>query len=313
MGDLRLKHSDNRQPLGYVPIPVCVINGGHGPTVLLTGGVHGDEFEGPAALLELSRALTSQEVHGRIIILPALNAPALRAGSRVSPLDGGNLNRSFPGDPDGGPTAMIAHLVEEVLLPECDGALDLHSGGNAACFAPCTLAGRDRHGAVSRTNLALADAFGAPLVWVMGPLNDNRSLNAAATRKGIDMIAAELGGGGRVSPAALAIAHKGVRGFLKQMQVLEGPLEHTSNRRVEFRSADQYLHAPRAGLFVPEFEAGDSVKAGQSAGAIYSVTEVERAPARLVFPVSGVILSQSHRGLVERGELLAAVAVPWEG
>ena len=154
IGNLRLKYSDNRYPLGYIPVPIGVVVGSKGPTVLLIAGVHGDEFEGPVALLDLLHRVEPGDVHGRIIVLPALNAPALRASSRVSPLDGANLNRAFPGDKDGGPTAMLAHFVEQILLPGCDAVLDLHSGGKAAYFTPCTLAGRHADGELSAPNIA---------------------------------------------------------------------------------------------------------------------------------------------------------------
>ncbi|MCB2122749.1 MAG: succinylglutamate desuccinylase/aspartoacylase family protein, partial [Rhodobacteraceae bacterium] len=69
-----------------------------------------------------------------------------------------NLNRAFPGDPDGGPTAQIAHLVEAVLLPGCDAAVDLHSGGKASWFHPCALPARAPDGAIDSANMALARA-----------------------------------------------------------------------------------------------------------------------------------------------------------
>ena len=73
-----------------------------------------------ATLGKLIRALEPADVRGRIIILPSANFPAAMAGMRTSPLDEGNLNRSFPGDPYGGPTAQIADYIESVLLPQCD-------------------------------------------------------------------------------------------------------------------------------------------------------------------------------------------------
>ncbi len=75
-------------------------------------GNHGDEYEGQVALGKLIRSLEAEEVCGRIIILPSADFPAAMAGMRTSPLDGGNLNRSFPGDPYGGPTAQIADYIE---------------------------------------------------------------------------------------------------------------------------------------------------------------------------------------------------------
>ena len=309
IGDLRLKYSDNKYALGYIPIPIGIISGREGPTVLLTGGVHGDEFEGPIALFKLLHSLDPDQVNGRLIILPALNAPALHASARVSPIDGGNLNRAFPGDPDGGPTAMLAHLIEEVLLPHCDAAIDLHSGGKASYFTPCALATRATDGSLSGPSLALAEAFAAPVTWVLGGLNDNRSLNSAAGRKNVPMIAAELGGGGGVSPADLAVAEQGIINSLRHLGVLPGKPEiATPSRRVEFRSQAQYLYAPHGGLFEPRFAPGEDVLAGANAGALYAVSEPERPPTPLSFDISGLVLSRCQRGLVERGELLAMIA-----
>lgn len=310
IGDLRLKHSDNRYALGYIPIPVGVISGGEGPTVLLTGGVHGDEFEGPVALMKLLHQLDPDQVSGRLIVLPALNAPALRDSARVSPIDGGNLNRAFPGDPDGGPTAMLAHLIEEVLLPHCDAALDIHSGGRASYFTPCTLAERAADGSLSGPNLALAEAFAAPVIWVLGALNDNRSLNSAAARKDVPMIAAELGGGGGISPEPLAIGERGIVNILKHLGVLPGtPETGAPPRRVEFRSQAQYLMAPHGGLFEPRFAPGDEVLCGGDAGALFAIDEPERPPTPLTFAIDGLVLARCQRGLVERGEMLAMIAI----
>jgi predicted deacylase len=116
-GFIRLPYSVHRSAYGWIPIPVACIKNGDGPRVLLMAGNHGDEYEGQVALGKLIRSLEAEEVRGRIIILPSANFPAAMAGSRTSPLDEGNLNRSFPGDPYGGPTAQIANYIESVLLP----------------------------------------------------------------------------------------------------------------------------------------------------------------------------------------------------
>lgn len=102
----------------------------------LTGANHGDEYEGPAALFELAHTLDPDDVSGRIIIVPALNYPAFRAGTRTSPIDRGNLNRSFPGRPDGSVTEKIADYVTRQLLPLADIVLDFHSGGRTLDFLP---------------------------------------------------------------------------------------------------------------------------------------------------------------------------------
>lgn len=124
----RVPYSSNKSAYGWIPVPMFCFKGGDGPTALLTAGTHGDEYEGQIALWKLARELDYKTLRGRVIILPALNQPAVVAARRNSPLDGGNLNRLFPGDALGGPTAMIAHYVSSELMPLADLSIDLHSG-----------------------------------------------------------------------------------------------------------------------------------------------------------------------------------------
>ena len=98
-GFLRLPYSRDDSAWGSIMIPLTVIKNGEGPTALLTGANHGDEYEGPVALQELTVTLKPEDITGRIIIVPAFNYPAYRAGTRTSPIDKGNMNRSFPGRP----------------------------------------------------------------------------------------------------------------------------------------------------------------------------------------------------------------------
>ena len=93
-------------------------------------GNHGDEYEGQVAVTRLAKDLQPEMIHGRVILLPMANFPAAKAGHRTSPIDDGNLNRSFPGDPAGTVTQVIAHYIESVLMKMADYAIDLHSGGS---------------------------------------------------------------------------------------------------------------------------------------------------------------------------------------
>src|SRR5262249_12641419 len=120
VGWLGLPHSVTRSAYGKIMMPIAVIKNGKGPTVYFQAGNHGDEYEGQIPLVKLIRDLDPARIQGRVIVLPAANFPAAMAGTRVSPIDEGNLNRSFPGDPDGTVTEQIAYYIDSVLFPMAD-------------------------------------------------------------------------------------------------------------------------------------------------------------------------------------------------
>lgn len=113
-GYLKVPYSGDDSGWGAVMIPVAVVKNGAGPTALLTGGNHGDEYEGPIALWNLARELKPESIKGRVIMVPAMNYPAFRAGKRTSWIDGGNMNRVFPGQPDGTITEKIADYFTQI-------------------------------------------------------------------------------------------------------------------------------------------------------------------------------------------------------
>lgn len=133
-GYLRLPHSVHRSAYGWIPIPIASVRNGEGPRVLLMAGNHGDEYEGQILVSQLMREIEPQWVRGQIVFLPMANFPAAEAGLRTSPLDGGNLNRSFPGDPTGTPTQVIADYIENTLLSRVQYLVDLHSGGSSLVY-----------------------------------------------------------------------------------------------------------------------------------------------------------------------------------
>ena len=305
-GDILLRWSDNARPLGVYPVPVACIVGKPGPTALLVAGIHGDEFEGPVALSQLIAEIDPDQIEGRLIILPAFNCPAVLASQRTSPLDGRNMNRSFPGDPDGGPTDMLTDFLVSVLLPEADLVIDLHAGGKASIFVTSALASRCEDKNLMQANLNFAAAFGAPLIWVLGAFNDTRTLNAAAINAGVPMIAAELGGGGGSDPVQVSQAVMGIKRCIAHAGIINEALpEAKPSLLVETRSSADNIYAPVTGLFDRHFAAGDHVEAGQLAGYIRSLDKLDDAPVPLHFMADGVVLAHGNRGHVMRGDMLA--------
>ena len=139
IGFVMIPHSPHDDAWGVTQVPLAVIANGRGPTVIVEGGNHGDEYEGPITIGELIRDLDPDEVQGRLILMPANNVHAVMAGRRTSPVDGLNFNRSFPGDPRGTITEQIAAYVADHMLPLGDAFLDLHSGGSSLDILPSAI------------------------------------------------------------------------------------------------------------------------------------------------------------------------------
>ena len=305
---LRLPHSSNTSAYGWIPIPIAVVRNGEGPTVLLTAGNHGDEYEGQVALVKLIRALQPDEVHGRLIIVPQLNAPAAQAGTRVSPIDGINLNRCFPGDPDGSPTLVIGDYVERVLMGMADYALDLHSGGRTLMYVPSVLTHLSGDDGIDQKARELLEVFGAPAGYIMTTPLDDRTLLGAASRNGVVALGTELGGSGAVGNHGLAVGEHGVRNVLAHLGVLRGAgVEGPATQRIVAVGARDYAFAPDRGVFEYRVEVGDDVEAGQPLGDLHFIDDPMRPPVSVGVPSTGLLLCRRHPGPCERGDCLAQV------
>ncbi|MGQ0676724.1 MAG: succinylglutamate desuccinylase/aspartoacylase family protein [Rhodospirillales bacterium] len=308
---LHLPHSVTRSAYGTIALPIAVVKNGKGPTVLLMAGNHGDEYEGQIALCKLIRALEPEQIGGRVIVMPAANLPAAMDGARVSPIDQGNLNRAFPGDPEGTPTFAIAHYIDSVLYPMADFCHDLHSGGSSLDYVPFCSIRQSGDAALDARALAALKAFGAPvgLIWAYAP--EQRLSSAAAARRGLVALGGEFGGGGRVEILNIEMVERGVRNFLAHAGVLQGekpaPLAKPA-RLMEVASRNYYVYAPEPGLFEPFVELGADVEKGQPCGQVHFVDNPVRAPVPCDFRASGMVICQRHFGRVERGDCVAHLA-----
>ncbi|MGC2037183.1 succinylglutamate desuccinylase/aspartoacylase family protein, partial [Paraburkholderia caledonica] len=272
-GTLRLPYSHDRSAYGHVPIPLAVLNAGAGtgPTVLLTGGNHGDEYEGPVALMKLMQRMPSMTIRGRLIVIPGLNFPAFVNGTRTSPIDRGNLNRLFPGARNGQPTEMIADYVESELLPRADVVIDLHAGGASFEHAPTLLASPPADGERHALYMDLVREFGAPNTMIMDLLGEDRTFAAAAERHGKLFLCGEFGGHAGCDAANLAIVESGLQRVLVRLGVVSDtqPAPAGKTRFLRVEGARAYVYAPLAGVFEPAFRLGDQVREGQLAGRLY--------------------------------------------
>ena len=315
LSDLELTHSDNAHGYGIIPIPIAVIRNGEGPTVLLTAGVHGDEYEGQVLLADFARSVDPAQITGRLIILPGLNRPAVMAASRTSPLDGLNLNRVFPGDPAGPPTRAIAHFVDAVLLPLCDAGIDFHSGGTSATYLPCVYLVETPDADLARRNRALATAFGAPFVMVTAASRTPTDFDSTAhLRHGIPFISSELAGAAQVTPAALAIGRAGLERALRHLGVLRGtaaPAPATRFLRIDDERGRVRL--PCAGIVEPLLCLGDLVQGGQSVARVHPLDDPWQPPVMLQAGVGGIVSTIRSPAHAQRGAFAMEIAGFEEG
>jgi len=307
-GFLKLPHSRDDSAWGALMIPLCVIQNGAGKTALLTGGNHGDEYEGMLALCKLAQSVKAGEVSGRIIIVPFMNHPACLAAKRTSPIDGGNLNRSFPGRPDGSITQKIADYFERCLLPMADVVLDIHSGGKTLEFLPFAASHILPDKAQQAASEAAVQAFAAPYSLRMLEIDSVGMYDSAAEAQGKVFVTTELGGGGSSTAKTLAIAERGVRNLLIHSGILAGEIQRSPSVLLDMPDADCFVSSEHAGLLEYCRDLGEEVTAGEPLARIYSTSRTSEAPMTYHARRSGLLLARHFPGLVQTGDTLAVVA-----
>jgi N-alpha-acetyl-L-2,4-diaminobutyrate deacetylase len=307
-GFLRLPYSRDDSAWGAVMIPVTVAKNGKGPTVLLTGANHGDEYEGPVALMKLASSIDASRLSGRVIIVPAMNYPAFRAATRTSPIDKGNLNRLFPGRPDGTVTEKIADYFQRTLLPLADFVLDIHSGGKTLEFVPFCCAHRLPDSKHEQACVAAMKAFNAPYSMMLLEIDNVGMYDTAAEEMGKVFISTELGGGGTTSAKTVAIAKRGVRNLLVHAGILEGKVESVSSTMLDMPSGDCFTFSDQDGLIEPCVDLGQPVRSGDVIAQVWPADRTGVPPVQYRAAMDGILAGRHFPGLVKSGDCIGVTA-----
>jgi predicted deacylase len=292
-----------------VDIPLILVNGSRpGPTVVITGGVHGGEFAGIEATTRLGAQLEPEDVLGKVVICPVANPPAAYHGRlNVSPLDGVNINRVFPGNADGGPTERIAAWLFEHLIPGADAYADLHSGGidqTLLDFVGYRLTGDD---ALDAKNRAMAHAVGYEYV-VFGRSADGGNSHAAANRLGVPAVLIETGRRGDRDPATVRPLMDALHRLLHHLGATDNPApapRATPSHEWEWTG---FVESPARGLWDPDATTGDEVAEGQTIGRV--IDPLGGGEHKVVATATGTILYGMNGLTVVPGTELAAIATP---
>ena len=313
-GYLSIPYSRNDSGWGAMHLPIVSIRNGEGQTILLTGGNHGDEYEGPIALMKLARILEAFEISGQVIIIPALNYPAVLNGSRLSPIDGVNMNRAFPGRRDGSVSSMIAHFVHQKILPLVDVVLDIHSGGKTMMFSPFACYHRIPDLKVMERAKQAMLAFGAPISLELVELDAEGMLDTEVEEMGKIFVGCEIGGGGTSTPETVLITEIGVRNLLAHFEIInEKPLSRedrglSPTQLMHMPDSDCYLISNDAGIYEALIDLDESVKEGDAVGQVHFPDKFERQPVVYRAGRDGILIGRSHKALVEIGDFLGMIA-----
>lgn len=311
-GHLKLPYSHDASAWGAVMIPLTVVNNGDGPTAVLTGANHGDEYEGPVALLDLTSSIDAGQVRGRIIIIPMMNYPAFQAARRTSPIDGGNLNRLFPGRPDGTVTEKIADYFQRTLLPMADYVLDIHSGGKTLDFVPFAAAHVLEDKQQQEACVTAMRAFNAPYSTMLLELDSVGMYDSAAEEMGKVFVSTELGGGGTTTRRSVEIARRGVGNFLIHAGILEGELSREPTVDIDMPDSRCFVTSYSNGLVEFCVELGDPVRQGDVVARVHETTRTGCAPAEYRASIDGILVGRHFPGTTRMGDSLAVIGVPVE-
>ena len=277
-------------------LPVWLINGvGEGPTLVVTGGVHGAEYASIAAALDLGRSLDPGDLHGRVIVAPVVNLPGFASRSiYICPLDGKNPNRVFPGDAGGTCSEQMADWVFRNIIAQADFYVDLHGGDLIEALVPFTIFFRSGNEQVDAQSLEMAKVFG---IHYLVASESPGSTIAAASRAGIPAILTESGGQGIWTPEQVADHNNGLQRLMQHLKMIAG----TAPQPNPFTLLNNFLWArsEHEGLWYPQVSVGETVEAGQVLGQVKDwegnilQTGVSPGKGTVLFIVSALAIHQN--------------------
>jgi predicted deacylase len=277
--------------MGPIKVPIVIVHGAKpGPTFCLTAGVHAAEYPAIDAVLRTISALDPSEMSGAVVAVPVVNPPMFWARSAfVSPIDGLNLNRTFPGRSDGTISEVIAHVVLNEIVSLADFHIDCHGGDLPELLWP--------YAGYAMTGNADTDERGEAMARLYSPqivalYRDGTTLpaikgsfTAEAARRSIPSILAESGGAGGLEPADVEAHVRGIRNVMRFFQMLAGQPELDGPRLM---ARDQFIvDARRGGLVRLAVTLGERIRKGQEIAQVCGV--FGDVVERVVAPRDGIV------------------------
>lgn len=307
IGDHRIRRGetqDIRLPVSTrytgdpISLPLRVIRANKpGPTVVVTGTVHGDELNGLGVVHQIMYDDPPVLQRGTLVLIPVINVFGVETLARYMP-DRRDLNRCFPGNAAGSLSSRFARLLFDNVVTRCEYMVDLHSAG-----APRTNFPNVRADLRDKRVKQIAMAFGTELIVNgAGPAG---SLRREAVRAGCAAMTLEAGEPGKIEPGVLELGVRGVKNVLKSLEMLPGdPTRPPYQARV---AKSVWVRAEVAGVLRFHIAPGEPIEAGQPIATNASIFGNEQNV--LLSPVDGIVLGMTTLPTVKPGEPVCHLAV----
>lgn len=285
-----------------ISLPVVVINGQYqGPVLWLSAAIHGDEINGVEIIRQILSKIQAKYLYGAIITVPVVNVFGFIEQSRYLP-DRRDLNRSFPGSPQGSLASRLAHLFMTEIVNHSTHGIDLHTAAQPRINLP-----QIRANLLDKETHQCAQAFGAPLM-IHATTRDG-SLRQAASKKGIPVLLYEAGEACRFDAQAIEIGVKGILQVMDRLEMYSHALTEdfaSSSPSLEIEKT-KWIRASRGGLLHLEVNLGDKIEKKQILGIITDA--FGETLAKIRSPDHGVVIGQVQNPLVNQGDAVVHLAL----
>ncbi len=290
------------KPASSIRWPVGLINGASdGPRLSITGGVHGTEYVGMEAAIRSFHSIDPRQLRGSIGFVFIVNVPGFEAAETfANPLDGQNLNRIFPGNPQGTVSFVMAHRLVELLSSWGQWHIDLHGGDASEWLNPFAIYHKVENDEVNRVSEQMARLWDTEVVWATGhQFTYPGTLVGELSGRGIPSIVAESGYLSTYNEPEIGVHTTGVRNVLRAFKLLDGEPELSNQGRQKVVTDNWVASTTRGGVFHPRFKPGDRIREGDVLAEIKNVfgEVVEEIRA----PKTGLIRIQHRRRVVTTG------------
>jgi uncharacterized protein len=292
-------------------IPVAVAHGATtGPVLALLAGAHGTEYASIIALEKLITAIDARQLSGTVIIVPLLNLPSfVKIVPHLNPTDGKNMNRMYPGRPDGTQTDRASHLITTQVVEQADHVIDFHGGDIDESLRPYSYWNQTGRGAQDAISKAMVLAFGLDHIVISPdrPRDPAASVyfENTATTRGKPSIIVEAGHAGTVDDGDVALLMNGTLSVLRHLKMLPGAPAPVENPVWIDHLAD--VASDQSGIFYPLVKRGAYIGAGMKIG--YVTDYVGKLLFEPRAKESGVLLYVRAVPTINKGEPIASIGV----